>query len=91
MIGELGVLSWGSVPIFESGLVLEATEKPVREHKPKQWMAGRAYHARIQKKWIKRFGYVMQPCIWQTPMGFIAHPTMMASIREALAQQERRP
>lgn len=87
----IGALPWGGIPIVESDLALEATEKPAREHTFKPWMAGRAYHARIQKKWIKRFGYVMKPCIWQTQMGLIAHPTMMACIRETLAQQERQP
>lgn len=28
---------------------------PVRKHKKRRWMTDR-YHARIQKKWTKRFG-----------------------------------
>jgi hypothetical protein len=30
--------------------------EPKRKHTKRRWMEGRAYHKRIQKKWLRRFG-----------------------------------
>lgn len=32
-----------------------------RQHKRRGWMS-KAYHRRIQKKWLKRFGTHQEPC-----------------------------
>lgn len=70
----------GGVKIIESDLALEKTNEPIRKHELKNWMSG-TYHNRIQKKWNKRFGFVMKPCIFKTPYGYIAHPTLAHQIR----------
>lgn len=46
---------------------------------------------RIRKKLIKRFGgeFRMQPCIFQTPAGIIAHPSFKSKIEAALTQEPR--
>lgn len=67
-----------------SAYALEQTNVPVQQHVERRWMRGRAYHRRIQKKWIKRFGWVMKPCIWKTPFGLIVHPALEREVREAL-------
>lgn len=38
--------------------------RPAREHK--RGKHSEAYHARIQKKWNKRFGYVTEDQVWVT-------------------------
>lgn len=76
----------GGVKVFESMLALEKTDEPNRRHSRKPWMR-EAYHNRIQKKWIKRFGHVQKPCIFKTPHGFIVHPALMLQIREALSKR----
>ncbi len=62
----------------------EALERvgPKKVLVPKRWMKGN-YHARVQKKWIKRYGYEMKPAAYQTPHGILCHP----AIYEQLIQQ----
>jgi hypothetical protein len=82
------VIQFLGVNIIESDLALEKTNEPTRKHELKNWMSG-TYHNRIQKKWNKRFGFVMKPCIYKTRNGFIAHPSVAAQIRKAVALAER--
>lgn len=74
-------------PVYVSNVALEKTEVPARIHVEKYWHEGRAYHARIQKKWIKRFGFYSKPAIFKTPHGFFVHPNLMPELRAALAQE----
>ena len=83
--------------IIESDYALEETAVPVRVHritrqhlnefeKRINWKGKRifTYHDRIQKKWIKRWGYIMKPCINKTPEGYIVHPSLAARLRKEL-------
>lgn len=76
--------AFAGIWIFESDNCLEETEEPRRKHQKKPWMRD-SYHQRIQKKWTKRFGRVMQPVMYQTPQGFICHPSLAAQIRAQLS------
>lgn len=72
------------LPIYFNANCLEQTNEPRRVHHERRWSRGTAYHRRIQKKWIKRFGFVMQPCMFKTPMAIFAHPAFEPEIRRAL-------
>ena len=61
---------------------------PVRVHQQKRHRL--SYHQRIQKKWIKRFGYEYRPCMYRTPQGIVAHPSMKAKLEAALMSQGQR-
>lgn len=66
---------------------LEKTEKPKRIHTKKQHDRSGKYHERIQKKWNKRFGYVMQPCIFKLNDKYFIHPSIMAELRTNFAYE----
>ena len=82
--------------VIATPLALEKTKQPVREHKRRRWMSDH-YHERIQKKWTRRFGTVMKPCMYvmQQPALFgmvsekvlVCHPALMPQIRAVAAQQ----
>ena len=65
----------GGLPLIVSSEALERTEFPACKHvqRPSQ---SDAYHRRIQKKWLKRWGYVYKPCAFKTPTALIVHPTL---------------
>ena len=69
----------GTRIIFDMN-ALEATQErlfPESKHRSK----------RIHKKLVKRFGgeFRMQPCMWQTPIGIIAHPSFRSQIESAFS------
>lgn len=71
--------AFGTRIIF-SVRALEATKErlfPESKHRSK----------RIHKKLIKRFGseFRMQPCMFQTPAGIVAHPSFKAKIEAAIS------
>lgn len=76
------------IPIIVSTNALEETLEAVKEHKLKAWhmhsIRGKSsslpYHNRIKKKWIKRWGYIKKPCIFQTSQGYIIHPSLMLKL-----------
>ena len=72
------------VRIMTSVNCLEETTEPLRKHERKDWMSD-TYHKRIQKKWNKRFGFWMQPVMYQTPHGILCHPSLLPKIRAALS------
>lgn len=69
--------------IIESDLAMEKTDEPERVHDFKPWMT-KAYHKRIQKKWVKRFGHVWKPCCYETPGVLICHPIMAREIKKTI-------
>ncbi len=88
---------YNGIEIRESLFALEDTKQPVRVHKARSWMSA-SYHARVQKKWTKRFGTVKKPCIFKiSPRAcgllgqdhFVAHPAIIAQIKNAIWQEER--
>lgn len=48
------------------------TRVPVRRHKRRKGQS-RAYHERVQKKWIKRFGLEEKPTAYQVNRSFLGH------------------
>lgn len=75
MLGGGELTLFHGIRVYQNGNCLENTWFPVRPHIKKEWMT-EAYHKRIQKKWIKRWGYVMKPVAYQTPMGLVCHPAI---------------
>ncbi len=74
--------------VIQTPLALETTEEPVRVHIQSLGMSD-SYHRRIQKKWIKRWGYVQKPCMFKTPNGIVCHPAIYRKLEREMIQ--RRP
>jgi len=68
------------VRVFVSPNALKTTRRPRRVHHKTVSMSDN-YHARIQKKWIKRFGFESEPCMYQTPAGLFVHPDLIPQLR----------
>ncbi len=75
------------IRIFWSSLCLEETREPVRVYKRRRRQTAHKA-ALVQKKWIKRWGYTMRPCIYQTAQGYFAHPSFKAKLEAALAREQ---
>ncbi len=67
--------------VFVSSQALETTTDPVRRHERRAWMS-LSYHQRIQKKWIKRWGFTQKPCAFRTQFGLVVHPAIAEQMRE---------
>jgi hypothetical protein len=72
------------IRVYKDHMAME-TVGPEKRLEPKRWMKGTRYHARIQKKWIKRFGIKRRPCILQTPDGFLVHPALWDRFTQQLS------
>lgn len=75
----------GAMPIIVSEYALEETDERL-------FPASRHRSRRVHKKLVKRFGgeFRKVPCIWRTPQGLVAHPTMYARLQaEVIASQHR--
>lgn len=86
--------------IMENSLCLRQSDRPNKIHKVRRWMS-ESYHRRIQKKWIKRWGYAQEPTAYILPAqktGFgdyaeslvVMHPILAAQLREQARQEEWR-
>jgi hypothetical protein len=72
--------------IVENALAVKAV--PVRKHQRRRGQTG-AYHRRVQKKWMKRFGTKQVPCAYMVDNSYlggvgqtmIAHPSLVAKLR----------
>ena len=72
LLGVKVVKSWAAV-----------SRVSVRKHKHRRGQS-LAYHRRVQKKWDKRFGFDMKPCIYKLADGtLIVHPTTYEAMRRA--------
>jgi hypothetical protein len=80
------------VPVIESLHAVERVPKRLHKHKACYKLH---YHARIQKKWNKRFGFYDKPTMYfgATDSGRVlfVHPHLMPKVREALRQQRKSP
>lgn len=74
------------VKLFYTDACLEKTDEPQRLYKRRRWQTD-AQAARKAKKWAKRWGYVMRPCMFKTPLGLFAHPSMRPLIEQAIAKE----
>lgn len=72
---------------------------PKKVHKVRRWMDDQ-YHYRIQKKWIKRWGYVDEPTAYMLPAQrltfngpaesvVVMHPILAAQLREHMRKESR--
>lgn len=72
----------GGIKIITSPLATERVgPRKVHYHKLGMKMS---YHNRIQKKWIKRFGWENKPCMYKTPMGIVCHPALIDDLKSAI-------
>lgn len=78
--------------VHQSPLAVRPAPNRVHKHRRGQT---KAYHARIQKKWTKRFGTHQEPCAYIVgttalfPFGafgkaFIAHPSIVSKLQEEM-------
>ena len=74
--------------VKSNSLCLEKTNDPLMVHKNN---TKPSYHKRIQKKWLKRFGYVMKPCMFIVNNRILmCHPSLLKELRK-LTEGERGP
>ena len=82
-----GMSPFAGIRVYESENCLKETDEPREIHK---WTGRKSstgqYHWRVQKKWVKRWGYVMKPVMYETAQGFICHPSLAAELRRRLAE-----
>lgn len=71
------------IRIIESLHAYKHTDVPNRPHTKTRSMSER-YHTRIQKKWIKRWGYEIEYVCYKTPQAFIMHPVMRRQLEAQL-------
>lgn len=81
-------MNFHGIPIVENLLAMSTV--PVREHKARFPFAGihpTGYHARIQKKWTKRYGTKQVPAFFIVNNGqmIVTHPALLADIRKVLS------
>jgi hypothetical protein len=73
-------------PLFGMRIVpneLCVSMRPVKVHKKRRNQRD-AYHRRVQKKWVKRFGQESSPCAYKLADGtIVAHPSIVAKLRAA--------
>jgi hypothetical protein len=81
-----------AMQIVESRECVRKTNDPARPHKRPRWMSA-AYHRRVQKKWLKRWGYRQEPCAYKidprapAQLGepyLVTHPRLAAKLCEQL-------
>ncbi len=66
----------GGVPVFSNVMVPEFTVLPVKSLPLKNWhkRSRASYRARVNKKWVKRFGTKTERTIVSTGGAIFAHP-----------------
>lgn len=79
--------------IISNPLCLRKTDEPKSKFERKPWMR-ESYHRRVQKKRIKRFGYVMEPAAYEVNTrefrGYICHPTIADKLRRLTQEGVRK-
>ena len=76
-------------PVYIDDRALEKTEEPVKRHIKTRSMS-ESYHRRIQKKWIKRWGYVMKPAMFFMQGAIVMHPAIWREVSEILPTRDLR-
>src|SRR3990167_3742687 len=75
------------IRLFYSDMCLKTITLPARQYQKKRWQT-MPQAIRKQKKWIKRWGFVKEPCIYKTQNGFFAHPSFKPQLEAALAREQ---
>jgi len=70
----------GGVKLIENPYLNEIDSKSARVHRRRKWMR-KSYHARIQKKWDKRFGFIYTRPVVELYGAIYAHPKTIEIIR----------
>ncbi len=83
-----GLNIYNGLMLYESISALEQTDKPLKIHKKKSWMR-KNYHKRIQKKWLKRWGFFWKPAIFITQTAVFVHPALMPMVKKELEEQRK--
>ena len=85
MFGQQNLLSsLAGIRIIEEPNCLEKTDTPKRIHRKRNGMS-EAYHRRIQKKWVKRYGWELEPAMYAMGHGvLVGHPELIGRLREGV-------
>ena len=75
----------GGLRVIVDPKCVEKTLEPVMEH---AWRDDQslAYHKRIQKKWVKRWGMRVNPAMVKAGDMLVVHPALYAQLRETVTQ-----
>lgn len=78
------VYAAGGVNIYVDPHCAVPTETPIRVHK-KRKSTSLKYHQRVQKKWNKRWGFVMKGVMYRASNGvWVCHPSMVQRLKHHL-------
>ena len=77
----LNDLLYGGIRVISSPFAMVA--EPIKKHTKTRSMS-ESYHARVQKKWTKRYGTKQVPGAYMTPMGLVAHPVVLEAMKRAI-------
>jgi hypothetical protein len=84
--GQEGCIPFGDFQIFESVHCEKYGDTPKRPHRKRNQNPN--YHLRIQKKWAKQFGYVLEPCAYMVNVGsrkqLFIHPILMRKVKSQM-------
>jgi len=69
--------------VIADNLIPELEDEPVRRLKYKSWMTA-SYYYRVQKKWIKRFGYKQVRPFYRIEQKIYIHPNNVEMIKAKL-------
>lgn len=72
----------GGMELVPNSFLPEFNQVPARKHNRRKHKNS-AYHKRIQKKWIKRFGYEQERSYFLAGGTVFAHPNTIAMIVDA--------
>lgn len=78
---------FNGLKVITSHGALEATDEPMRKHVTGPWQKP-SYHARIQKKWNKRWGFIHKPCYYLANGVVICHPALYSNLIAAIKPRE---
>jgi hypothetical protein len=71
-----------------NSLCIEKTSEPIKIHTKKKKIS---YHKRIQKKWIKRYGFVWKPCMFIVQDRFlVCHPSYIPEFKRIMENEAQR-
>lgn len=79
----------GGLIIYESVNAVTNSGEPRKVHAPKRWHTRRSYHERVQKKWLKRWGYRMDPAIFRTDAAMFVHPVLMKDLMRVIQTHDQ--
>lgn len=72
---------------MDFGMRIVVSDYALKDTDERLFPESRHRSRRVHKKLVKRFGgeFRRVPCIYQTPQGLVAHPTMYAQLKREIA------